>query len=249
MDTPLSRKLKNFVPLTTADRDMLAEVLEPSRMVEPRADIVEEGEAPRGVNVVMSGWACRYRQFEDGRRQIISILLPGDCCDPHIFLLDRRDHAIGALTPVAIARISGTAMIEMKSRNPALDLAFHREEMASAAIQREWTVSLGRRSGVERLAHLFCELHARLAAVGLADGTSCPMPLTQPDLADALGQTTVHINRTLQDVRAARLLSLKSRRLTLLDPEGLRRLAKFDPSYLHLRAARDATRGLEAIRP
>lgn len=249
MDTPLSRKLKNFVPLTTADRDMLAEVVEPPRMIEPRADIVEEGEDPRAVNVVMSGWACRYRQFEDGRRQIISILLPGDCCDPHIFLLDRRDHAIGALTQVSIGRIPGTAMTELISRNPALDLAFHREALASTAIQREWTVSLGRRSGVERLAHLFCELHARLAAVGLADGTSCPMPLTQPDLADALGQTTVHINRTLQDVRAARLLSLKSRRLTLLDPEGLRRLAKFDPSYLHLRAARDATRGLEAIRP
>ena len=228
---------------------MLAEVVEPPRMIEPRADIVEEGEDPRAVNVVMSGWACRYRQFEDGRRQIISILLPGDCCDPHIFLLDRRDHAIGALTQVSIGRIPGTAMTELISRNPALDLAFHREALASTAIQREWTVSLGRRSGVERLAHLFCELHARLAAVGLADGTSCPMPLTQPDLADALGQTTVHINRTLQDVRAARLLSLKSRRLTLLDPEGLRRLAKFDPSYLHLRAARDATRGLEAIRP
>ena len=249
METPLSRKLKNFVPLTTADRDMLAEVLEPSRLIEPRADIVEEGEDPRGVNVVMSGWACRYRQFEDGRRQIISILLPGDCCDPHIYLLDRRDHAIGALTPVAIARIPGTAMVELKSRNPSLDLAFHREELACAAIQREWTVSLGRRSGVERLAHLFCELHARLAAVGLADGTNCPMPLTQPDLADALGQTTVHINRTLQDVRAAGLLSLKGLRLTLLDPEGLRRLAKFDPSYLHLRSARDAARGLEAIRP
>lgn len=249
MDTPLSRKLKNFVPLTTTDRDMLAEVVEPPRMIEPRVDIVEEGEDPRAVNVVLSGWACRYRQFEDGRRQIISILLPGDCCDPHIFLLDRRDHAIGALTQVAIARIPGPAMVDLTNRNPALDLAFHREALAATAIQREWTVSLGRRSGVERLAHLFCELHARLAAVGLADGTSCPMPLTQPDLADALGQTTVHINRTLQDLRAARLLSLKSRRLTLLDPEGLRRLAKFDPSYLHLQAARDTTRGLEAVRP
>lgn len=228
---------------------MLAEALEPARMVEPRADIVEEGEDPRSVNVIQSGWACRYRQFEDGRRQIISLLLPGDCCDPHIFLLDRRDHAIGALTPVSIARIGATAMAELMSRNAALDLAFHREALAASAIQREWTVSLGRRSGVERLAHLFCELHVRLSAVGLADGTSCPMPLTQPDLADALGQTTVHINRTLQDVRAARLLTLKSRRLTLLDPDGLRRLAKFDPSYLHLQASRVAPRGLEAPGP
>lgn len=249
MDTPLSRKLRNFVPLTAADRYLLSEVLEPPRIVEARADIVEEGEDPRAINVVLSGWACRYRQFEDGRRQIISILLPGDCCDPHIFLLDRRDHAIGALTQVSMARISGHAMSDVMKRSPALDLAFHREALATTAIQREWTVSLGRRSGAERLAHLFCELHARLSAVGLAEGLSCPMPLTQPDLADALGQTTVHINRTLQEVRAARLLVLKSRRLTLLDPERLRRLGKFEPSYLHLRTADDPGRGLEAARP
>ncbi len=217
-------------------------------MVEPRVDIVEEGEDPRAVNVVLSGWACRYRQFEDGRRQIISILLPGDCCDPHIYLLDRRDHAIAALTQVAMARIPGPSMAELTLRSPALALAFHREALAGTAIQREWTVSLGRRSGAERLAHLFCELHARLAAVGLADETSCPMPLTQPDLADALGQTTVHINRTLQDLRAARLLTLKGRRLTVLDPDGLRHLAKFDPLYLHQTAARDASRHLDAVR-
>lgn len=249
MDTPLTRKLRNFVPLTSADVHLLSEVVEPARIVEARADIAEEGEDPRAVNVLVSGWACRYRQFEDGRRQIISILLPGDCCDPHIFLLDRRDHAIGALTQVSVARIPGHSMAEIANRSANLDLAFHRAALTASAIQREWTVSLGRRSGAERLAHLCCELHARLTAVGLAEGTTCPMPLTQPDLADALGQTTVHINRTLQDLRAARLLALKSRRLTLLDPERLRRLGKFDPSYLHLRAAEDTTRGLEAIRP
>jgi CRP-like cAMP-binding protein len=248
MDTPLTRKLNNFVRLSAPDRYLLGEVLEPARMVEPRVDIVEEGEDPRSVNVVLSGWACRYRQFEDGRRQIISILLPGDCCDPHIHLLDRRDHAIAALTQVAMARISGQSMAEISSRSPNLTLAFHREALAGTAIQREWTVSLGRRSGAERLAHLFCELHARLAAVDLADETSCPMPLTQPDLADALGQTTVHINRTLQDLRAAQLLTLKGRRLTVLDPEGLRHLAKFDPLYLHLTAAQDAGRRLESVR-
>jgi len=248
MDTPLAQKLSNFVGLSTADKALLGDVLESSRIVEPRVDIVEEGESPRAVNVILNGWACRYRQFEDGRRQIISLLLPGDCCDPHIPLLDRRDHAISALTQVSVARISSQSMAEITARSATLALAFHREALAGTAIQREWTVSLGRRSGAERLAHLFCELHARLEAVGLADETSCPMPLTQPDLADALGQTTVHINRTLQDLRAARLLTLKGRRLTVLDPDGLRQLAKFDPLYLHLTAARVTARGLEAIR-
>jgi len=212
MDTPLARKLRNFVPLTSVDLYLLSEILEPARIVEARADIVEEGEDPRAVNVVVSGWACRYRQFEDGQRQIISILLPGDCCDPHIFRLDRRDHAIGALTQVSVARIAGHAIADVMNRSAALDLAFHREALAAAAIQREWTVSLGRRSGVERLAHLCCEFNARLTAV-------------------------------------ARLLALKSRRLTILHPERLRRLAKFDPAYLHLRAADDAVRRIETIRP
>jgi len=248
MDTLLTRKLSNYASLSSTDRSLLSKLLEPPRIVEPRVDIVEEGEDPRAVNVVLDGWACRYRQFEDGRRQIISFLLPGDCCDPYIYLLDRRDHAIAALTQVAIARIPGASMAELTARSPALALAFHREALAGTAIQREWTVSLGRRSGAERLAHLFCELHARLAAIGLADETSCPMPLTQPDLADALGQTTVHINRTLQDLRAARLLALKGRRLTVLDPDGLRHLAKFDPLYLHQTAARDASRRLEVVK-
>ncbi len=249
MDTLLARKLNCFVPLTATDRYQLAEALEPTRTIEARADIAEEGEDPRSVHVVQSGWACRYRQFEDGRRQIISLLLPGDCCDPHIALLDRRDHAIGALTQCGMSRISGPVIQDLMARNTTLDMAFHREALTTSAIQREWTVSLGRRSGVERLAHLFCELHARMAAIGLAEGTSCPMPLTQPDLADALGQTTVHINRTLQELRAAQLVSLKSRRLTILEPESLHRLAKFEPSYLHLDAARDAGRRLEAVRP
>jgi CRP-like cAMP-binding protein len=245
MDTLLARKLNCFVPFTAADRYQLTEAMEPTRTVEARADIVEEGEDPRSVHVVQSGWACRYRQFEDGRRQIISLLLPGDCCDPHIPLLDRRDHAIGALTQCGMSRIAGPVMQDLMARNATLDMAFHREALTTSAIQREWTVSLGRRSGAERLAHLFCELHARMTAVGLAEGASCPMPLTQPDLADALGQTTVHINRTLQELRAAQLLSLKSRRLTILDPDSLHRLAKFDPSYLHF----DAGRRLEAARP
>ncbi len=242
MDTPLTRKLNNFVRLSAMDEGLIADVLEPPRLVEARVDIVEEGEISRTVNVILSGWACRYRQFEDGRRQIISLLLPGDCCDPHIPLLDRRDHAIGALTQVSVARIGGSAMAEIMARSPTLSLAFHREALAGAAIQREWTVSLGRRSGAERLAHLFCELHARLRAVSLADETSCPMPLTQPDLADALGQTTVHINRTLQDLRGASLLTLKGRRLTVLDSASLCQLAKFDPLYLHLGASRMASR-------
>ncbi|MDP4021475.1 Crp/Fnr family transcriptional regulator [Methylobacterium sp. NEAU 140] len=233
MDNPLTRKLQTYVRLTGADTDRLADALGPARRIGARIDIVAEGDDPRAVNVVLDGWAGRYKQFADGRRQIVSLLLPGDTCDPNIFLLERMDHAIIALTPVTLAQISGRTMQDLRSRSETLEEAFHREMLAVAAIQREWTVSLGRRSALERLAHLLCELHLRQATIGLADGPSCPMPLTQPDLADALGQTSVHINRTLQDLRRAGLVALRSRRLTLLDPDRLWSLAQFDPTYLH----------------
>lgn len=233
MLNPLARKLRAYGPLSDTDVLGLSEAFNPGRQVEARRDIIEEGDDPRAVNVILDGWACRYRQLSDGRRQIVSLLLPGDLCDPHIFLLDRMDHSIGALTPLTLTQIPGATLQELIERSPVLDRALHREALASAAIQREWTVSLGCRSGIERLAHLLCELHTRLSVVGLADATSFPMPLIQSDLADALGQTTVHINRTLRELRALGLISLRSRLLTLHDLAGLTELAHFDPVYMH----------------
>ena len=239
MPNPLAHKLNCYVRLTEDDRICLADGIGLSRMVAARTDIIHEGDDPRAVNVILDGWACRYRQFANGRRQIVSLLLPGDPCDPHVFLLDEMDHAIGAITPVLLGLISGATMQGLVAGNRRLDLAFHREALATAAIQREWTVSLGSRTGIERLAHLFCEVHARLAAIGLTDAKTCAMPLTQNDLGDAMGQTSVHINRTLQELRGMGLITLRSRRLTIHDPAALARLAHFDAAYLHLTAETD----------
>ena len=239
MVNPLTRKLERYVRFSDADRIWLAEALVPIRTIPARSDIIQEGDDPRAVNVILDGWAHRYRQFRDGRRQIVSILLPGDVCDPHIFLLDRMDHALGTITPVTLAQISGRALQDLTARSSMIDEALMREVLATAAVQREWTVCLGRRSAIERLAHLFCELHARLDGIGLADATGCPFPLLQSDLADALGQTPVHINRTLQDLRSMGLISLSKRRLTIHDRAGLAEFAEFDPTYLHFTVERD----------
>lgn len=236
MPNLLVRKLECYVGLSEADRLCLAEAIGPERGIAARTDIIHEGDDPRAVNVILDGWACRYRQFANGRRQIVALLLPGDLCDPHVFLLDAMDHTISAITPVLLGQIPGATLQALTARSPTLDLALHREALATAAIQREWTVSLGSRTGIERLAHLFCELHARLAAVGLAEGKACPMPVTQNDLGDAMGQTSVHINRTLQELRGLGLITLRGRRLTIHDPAGLAQLAQFETAYLHLTA-------------
>ena len=238
MVNPLARKLRRFVHLSDADQLWLGSALSVPQQIQARADIAEQGDDPRAVNVVLDGWAARYKQFADGRRQIIAFLLPGDTCDPHAFLLDRRYDAIGAITPVTLVRIPGSTITEMEARSPVLEEAFRRAALATAAIQQEWTVSLGRRSAIERLAHLLCELHVRLTVIGLAQGPSCPLPLIQTDLADALGQTAVHINRTLKELRNLGLISLRGRCLTIHHRDGLEELAQFDPAYLHVMVER-----------
>ena len=115
-----------------------------------------------------------------------------------------------------------------------MERAFWLETLVAAEIQREWTVSLGRKSAAERMAHLFCELSSRLRAVGMSDGTECDLPMTQLELGDAVGLSTVHVSRTLHELRSAGLVELKYRRLTILNDRLLRELAMFDPRYLHL---------------
>ncbi len=172
---------------------------------------------PYHTHLILDGWACRYKPFPDGRRAIVALLLPGDLCDPFAFRRARMDHAIGALTPVTVARITPDQIGDAIRDRPAVEECLWREMLATTAIHREWIASVGRRSAIERLAHLFCELHLRLTRVGLADGATLPMPVTQPDLADALGQTSVHINRTLKELRTSGLVALRGRRLTIRD--------------------------------
>ena len=162
-------------------------------------------------------------------------------CDPYVFLFRAMDQSIMTLTNVRYARISQDTIRALSARSQDLAEALWWDMMVSAEIQREWTVSLGRRTATERLAHLFCELVVRLEVVGLTNGHHCEMPVTQADLGDAVGLSTVHVNRTLQELRSLGLIALRGRHLTILDGDGLRRLALFNPSYLHVR--RNVARG------
>jgi CRP-like cAMP-binding protein len=235
VDNPFVRKMERHVRLSPEDRAMLDSLARQHiRHVAARQDIEGQHSDPHHTHLILDGWACRYKQFPDGRRAIVSLLLPGDMCDPFVFRRARMDHAIGALTPVTVARITPDQVGEALRGRPAVEECLWREMLATLAIHREWIASVGRRSAIERLAHLFCELHLRLSRVGLADETTLPMPVTQPDLADALGQTSVHINRTLKELRTGGLIALRSRRLTIRDLDALMERGQFDPAYLQL---------------
>ena len=237
VSNPLILKMEQFVQLSFEEKHAL--VLATSdgvRQIAARGDIIREGDRPQTLNLVLSGWACRYKHLEDGRRQIISFVLPGDICDSHVFVLRQMDHSIGSLTPVTYAQLPRRRVEEITARYPRINQAFWWDALVTAAIQREWTVSLGQRHALERMAHLMCEIFLRLRGVGLTEGNSCDLPLTQAGLADAMGLSVVHVNRTLQELRAMKLIVLKGRTLTIPHLAALQDAAQFNPNYLHLDA-------------
>lgn len=204
------------------------------RGVEANAAIVPEG--PRGANlhVVLDGWAARCKMLENGARQIPALLLPGDICDLDALHLDRLNWATLAVTRCTVAAVPREGLLTLMDRYPGLREGVYRIAAVENALGTEWTVCLGRRSARERLAHLLCELLARLQAVRAAGDSGFTLPLTQEEIADVLGLTAVHVNRMLQTLRGEGLVQLRGRRLHVPDTEALRRLAGFDGRYLHL---------------
>jgi CRP-like cAMP-binding protein len=231
---PLSLKLQRFVALAEEDLQALGHICRQSiRTARARRDIIREGDQPHHVKLIVDGWAMRYKMLPDGRRQIVSFLLPGDMCDLNVFLLDQMDHSIGAVTPVTYAEMPRDLIEVMCKTRTALSRALWVDSLVAAAIQREWTVNLGQRTARERIAHLFCELFERLDTVALAEGDRCEMPLTQIDLGEATGMTAVHVNRTLQELRRDGLIVLNNRILTIPDRQALMTVGMFNPAYLH----------------
>ena len=233
MANPLIRKLQAFAPLPEADRRLLDEISRGARDVGPREDLVREGDAPRDVQLVLGGFACRYKVLADGRRHIMAYLVPGDFCDLHVVILKEMDHAIATLSPCRVVSIPRERILELTER-PALARALWWAALVDEAVLREWLVNIGARTAEERVAHLLCELLVRLRTVGLADGGGFELPITQAEIADTMGLTHIHVNRVLQRLRADGAITLKERRLVILDPGRLMAFSGFNPNYLHL---------------
>jgi len=235
MASYLIRKLEQFTKFSSTDRQVLEDAARARvRHFRSREDIIREGDEPRNVNLFLGGWACRYKSLEDGRRQIMSYFIPGDLCDLNIFVLRSMDHSILALTPVTVAEISRDLLEDITVNQPRITQALWWESLVTASIQREWTVNLGQRTAFERIAHLLCELFFRLRAVGLTQDNTCEIPLTQVDIGETVGLSTVHVNRTLQELRGAGLITLRDKILVIHDLEAMQNAALFNPNYLHL---------------
>jgi CRP-like cAMP-binding protein len=230
----LVRKLQHGALLSPADITALERSVTTVETVAAREDMIAEGDRPEYVHVVLEGAAYRYKLLADGSRQIMAWLVPGDFCDLHVAILGSMDHNIGALSDSKIALIRPEAVVKLTETSPSLSRALWWAALVDEAILREWLVGMGRRSADRQIAHLFCELRDRLQAVGQAPGNVLTMPVTQLQLADTVGLTSVHVNRTLQELRRLELISWRGKSLTIKDVDGLQAFAGFDANYLHL---------------
>ncbi len=234
MVNPLISKLERGADLTTEDRARLEAVIRHPRRVERRKDLIHEGESPNFVQLVLDGFACRYKVLPNGRRQIMAFLIPGDFCDFHVAILGTMDHSIATLTPCTMVEISRDTIADLTANHPQITRALWWSTLVDEAILREWLVNMGQRPADQQVAHVLCELLVRLQSVGRATDTSYELPLTQQELGDAMGLSVVHTNRSLQTLREEGLIVLTEGTLTIRDVARLNEYAGFDPNYLHL---------------
>lgn len=197
-------------------------------------DLVREGERPGRSILLTEGFACRYRLQDDGSRQILAINLPGDFVDLHSFLLKEMDHAVGALTPCTAIAYPHQNLVRVTEQFPHLTRLLWLLTLVEGSTHREWLVGLGLLSAPQRTAHLLCEVYVRLEVIGLARDYRFAFPITQVALADAVGISSVHINRVLQDLRQQKLIDWERGVVTIHNWEDLMAAGKFNDRYLHL---------------
>lgn len=231
---PLIAKLSRFVPLAAEERDALHNLCRNVRRHSRGNDLIAEGDKPESVFLLLEGWAFRYKQLEDGSRQIMAYLVPGDLCDIRIFLFEEMDHSIGLLSDAKVVKIPSAEMLDLMDRFPRIERALMWATLVDESTLREWLLNVGQRNALQRISHLFCELCVRLTVVQLVDGSaSFALPLTQAEIADTTGMTTVHVNRSLQRLRNDGLIKTANGKLTILDFDRLATLAGFNDTYLH----------------
>jgi len=228
------KKLRRRIELSPDEERAIREVVSETRKVPADRLLVRAGQELNSSLLLLDGWLARCKDLPSGERQVTELHVAGDFADLHGFTLKRLDHDVTTLSECIVAVVPHDRFKELTERHPRLGRVYWMFTNVDAAITRELSLSLGQRSAMSRMAHLFCELHARLDVVGRARADGFELPLTQRELAECLGLTVVHANRTIQELRRRALVELENRQLTIVDRRGLVGLAEFDPAYLYL---------------
>lgn len=233
----LSQRILNRIrglELDDEERAVLERAVSTIRTLPPRTTLTRAGEPLEQSTLLLDGFISRYIDDRKGLRQLVAVHVPGDFADLHSFPLKRLDHDVATMTEATIALVPHAALEDCIAELPGLGRKLWFETLIDAAIHRAWLFRLGRLDAVGRVAHFLCETNVRLAAVDLSDGESFAMGLTQADLAEICGLTTVHVNRVLRQLRDDGLCVFRSSRVTILDPARLAARAQFRPDYLYI---------------
>jgi CRP-like cAMP-binding protein len=221
-------KLGRFIELTPQERAYLAAMQADFLTTPAGVDIIRAGQTYRCIYVLCQGMAIRYKVLPDGRRQVLSLVLPGDFVGLPGGLFERSLYSISGLTGTVACALPFEVVFELFRRQPRLAAAMFWMSEHDAVLFAEHLVGVGRQSAYERVARLLLELLFRMRMAGLADERSYTLPLTQELIADTLGLSVPHVNRTLKRLREDELILLEGSRLTCLDIPALSRLADFD---------------------
>ena len=235
--SPMLRKLQSRSPLDASDCDAILALPYTIRSVDYGSYLVREGETPRLCSMIVKGLAYRHKVTGEGGRQILSLHIPGDFLDLQHLFLNEADHNVQTLTRAEIAFVPARTIEELTLRRPAIGRAMWVDALVDASIFREWIVNVGRRDSRARIAHLLCEFALRLESAGLAEEYSYDLPMTQEQLADAVGLTPVHVNRVLKSLTADGLIARDKRALSIGDWDAMTKTGDFNSRYLHLEQA------------
>jgi CRP-like cAMP-binding protein len=232
--TLMIRKLDSIFPLSEEEKQALQDLPMQITVFKADQDIVRIGDRPSQCCLLLEGYTCVYKLTSEGKRQIMALHVPGDIPDLQSLHLKVLDNSIATICPCTVGFIQHEDLRRVCERHPRVTAALWRETLVDASVFREWLLNIGRREAYTRMAHLLCEFLVRLKAVGLAEDGTFDLPITQVELADAIGTSTVHVNRVLQALRAEGLIETKSTQVTIPDWERLKEVGDFDPLYLHL---------------
>ena len=230
--SPVARRLCNSALLTERELDELEGMQVNRASVERARDFVTEGSPFTAAFAVRDGWAMRYRVTPEGKRQILSFVLPGDFVGLHTNYERHAAYSVQAVTEVELALIEPLRLMELYRSFPVLASGLDWLTVTTFNIVAEHVVSIGVRTAKERILHLLLELECRLLAVGLADDDGFSSPLTQAHIADSLGLTTVYVSRCLTAMRAEGLVDMRHGKVVFPDLERTLHSASFEPTFL-----------------
>lgn len=241
---PLVGKLAYRVELDSADRAAVLALPFTVKLIERHHYLVREHDVAPHSCLMLSGYSVRSKMVSSGARQIVSIHMKGEMVDLQNSLLGKADHSVQMLTSSKVAMIAREEVLKLAAERPIVARAMWIDTLVDASIFREWIANVGRRDARTRIAHLLCEFALRLKVAGLGQDNGYELPMTQEQLGDATGLTSVHVNRTIKALEADGLIERTDpRSIRIGDWRKLADVGDFDSNYLHMHENEPALAG------